>query len=83
MVSTADWTTATRWPHIATRSARDAPVATRSQNARADRRLLARPLPGCSHALRRESSRRAQAIGYNGRLRRRDVAASGLALDVA
>jgi hypothetical protein len=34
MVSTADWTGATRWPHIATRSARDAPVATRSQNAR-------------------------------------------------
>ena len=34
MVSTADWTAATRWPHIATRSARDSPVATRSQNAR-------------------------------------------------
>ena len=81
MVSTADWTAATRWPHIAFGAGR----ACRHPNHRthADRRLLARPLPGCSHALRRESSRRAQAIGYNGRLRRRDVAASGLALDVA
>ena len=34
MVSTADWTAATRWPRTATHSARDAPVATRSQNAR-------------------------------------------------
>jgi hypothetical protein len=49
MISTADWTAATRWPHIATRSARDAPVATRSQNAR--RRLGARSPKSLGHSV--------------------------------
>ena len=36
MVSTADWTAATRWTYRATCSARDAPVPIRSQNAQLD-----------------------------------------------
>jgi hypothetical protein len=39
MVSTADWTAAARWPHIAARSAPYAPVAT-DHRTRADRRFV-------------------------------------------